>query len=270
MDDKRLSKKITLKKDYFELDKEQQNIELERLNKEVIKKYENKYSIYNLDEEQLKEIQTEIDDKLPTNVRFQEFYDGLYIVFNKKIGENRMSTTSKLPHNYNINKELHLLNTRIIDKYGEENGLSLEKFPYDENDDKIEIPEGVYISLKCKKPYIFMKQDKQTISVTLPEKYNLKEQIELFTQSKTQNYDNTHNIEEVKQMFADGIKPDNISICFKENKYYQLQYKLKTKENRHDKSFTMPKENININLELIKMNEYIITKYGKEFAILLC
>lgn len=71
-------------------------------------------------------------------------------------------------------------------------------------------------------------------------------------------------------MFADGMKPDNIIICFKNNKYYQLQYKLKTKDNQHDKTFSMPKENVNINIELVKMNEYIISKYGKEFAILLC
>jgi HNH endonuclease len=265
----RLSKKITLTGDYFELNKETQEKELRRLNVELIKKYDNQYCIFELKEEDVAKIKKVKLEELPNYVRFQTFYDGLYLVYNKNKGEDRISTSLKLPTNYNINKELHILNERIIEKFGKENDISLKDYPYKEDDDKVEIPEGVYISLKCKNPYIFTKKDGKTYSMSLPEKYNLKEQIELLPENKTE--DPFITIEETKKLFVEhGIKPDNISICFKDNKYYQLQYKLKTKEHRQDKTMGIPKENININLELIKMNEFIVNKYGKEFAILLC
>lgn len=267
----RLSKKITIDKDYFEMEKPEQEKELQRLNREVVAKYDNKYSIFALDEDTLKEIQKEKEEALPTYVRYQNFYDGKYIVFNKGKGDDRISITSKLPPNYNINKELHLLNSRIVEKYGQDEAIALDKFPYDEQDDVVEIPKGIYVSLKCKKPYLIMKTNDDTFSMELPERYDLNEQIQLFMNSESKTKDQLFDIEGVKQLFTDqGKKPDNISIVFKDKKYYQLQYKLKTKEQRHDKAMTIQKENKNINLELIKLNEFIITKYGKEFAILLC
>jgi hypothetical protein len=269
--DDRLSKKITLEKDYFDLDKKVQEQELQRLNREVIVKYDNKYSIFALDEEELNKIQKEKDAALPTYVRFQDFYDGKYLVFNKGKDDVRLSTTAKLPPNYNINKELHILNSKIIEKFGQKEAISLDKFPYDEQDDIVEIPKGIYVSLKCKNPYLIMKNDNNTFSMPLPERYDLNEQIQLFMNSENKSKDQLFEIEEVKQHIIDnGIKPDNISIVFKDKKSYQLQYKLKTKEHRHDKAMTIPKENININIELIKLNDHIITRFGKEFGILLC
>jgi hypothetical protein len=267
----RLSKKITIDKDYFEMEKPEQEKELQRLNREVVAKYDNKYSIFALDENTLKEIQKEKEEALPTYVRYQNFYDGKYIVFNKGKGDDRISITSKLPLNYNINKELHLLNARIVEKYGQDEAIALDKFPYDEQDDVVEIPKGVYVSLKCKKPYLIMKINDDTFSMELPERYDLSEQIQLFLNSENKIKDQPLDIEGVKQLFVDhGKKPDNISVVFKDKRAYQLQYKLKTKEHRHDRAMTLPKENININNELIKLNDFIITKYGKEFAILLC
>jgi len=267
----RLSKKITIDKDYFEMDKPEQEKELQRLNREVVAKYDNKYSIFALDENTLKEIQKEKEEALPTYVRYQDFYDGKYIVFNKGKGDDRISITSKLPLNYNINKELHLLNARIVEKYGQDEAIALDKFPYDEQDDVVEIPKGVYVSLKCKKPSLIMKIGDDTFSMELPDRYDLSEQIQLFLNSENKTKDQLLDIDGVKQLFADhGKKPDNISVVFKDKRAYQLQYKLKTKEHRHDRAMTLPKENININNELIKLNDFIITKYGNEFAILLC
>jgi hypothetical protein len=80
---------------------------------------------------------------LPNNVRIQEFYDGLYLVFNKGKDAQRLSMTKKLPANYNINKELHSLNMKTIEKYGNDHAIPLERFPYDPSSDNIEIPENV-------------------------------------------------------------------------------------------------------------------------------
>lgn len=271
VENQRLSKKITIDNNYYELPKEYQENELNRLNREVIKKYDNQYSIFIINEDELSEIQQEKENELPTYVRTQEFYDGLYLVLNKNKGESRISFTRKLPQNYNMNKELHIFNTKLVEKYGIEHAISLEQFPYDDSDDIIEIPEGIYISLKCKKPYMFIKRENDTYSMVLPERYNLQEQISLFQLLENQTKDQECTIDEIKQkMIENGTKPDNISICLKDKKYYQLQYKVKTKEHRHDKSMSLPRINFNINIELIKMNDIIINLYGKEFAILLC
>lgn len=267
----RLSKKITLENDYFELSKKEQEQELKRLNREVVVKYDNKYSIFALDEHELNKIQKEKEEALPTYVRYQDFYDGKYLVFNKGKSDERLTSTAKLPLNYNINKELHILNTKITEKYGIEHAIVLDNFPYNPESDMVEIPEGIYISLKCKQPYIFMKKNNDTFSLILPERYNLREQIELLQISENQIKDQEHSIDEYKQLFTDGMKPDNISLCLKDKRYYQLQYKLKTKEHRHDKATSLPRTPIfNMNLELVKMNENIINVYGKQFAILLC
>jgi hypothetical protein len=67
------------------------------------------------------------------------------------------------------------------------------------------------------------------------------------------------------------MKPENISIVLKDKRYYQLQYKVKTKEHRHDKTMFLPKvPAFNLNLELVKLNDTIIRVYGKEFSVLLC
>ena len=269
--DQRLSKKITLEQDYFDMNKEEQEQELQRLNREVIKKYDNKYSIFALDADELHKINTEKEQELPMYIRTQEFYDGTYLVFNKSKGEHRISITAKLPMNYNINKELHILNIKIMEKHGIEHAIVLDRYPYDPASDVIEIPENIYVSLNCKKPYIFIKKDNDTYTLTLPERYDLQEQIELVQLlPDMQMKDQEHNIDEYKQLFTEGMKPNNISLCLKDKRYYQLQYKLKTKEHRHDKSISLPRTpTFNMNLELVKMNENIINVYGKQFAILL-
>lgn len=270
-DDQRLSRKITLENNYYELSKEDQESELQRLNREVIKKYDKKYSIFALEDHVLEEIQKEKEDELPIYVRTQKFYDGIYLVFNKSKGEERISLTQKLPPNYNMNKELHILNLKIIDKYGIDHGISLEKHPYNESDDIVEIPEGIYVSLKCKKPYMFMINGSETVSMILPEMYNLQEQLQLFQLVENQTKDQEYTIDEVKSKFIeDGIKPDNIGICLKDKRYYQLQYSVKTKEHRHNKALSLPTNKFNINIELIKINDKIINIYGKKYAFLLC
>lgn len=269
--EQRLSKKITLENDYYELDKNIQENELQRLNREVIKKYENKYSIFILDENVLNEIQKEKEQELPMYVRTQIFYDGIYLVFNKSKGEDRISLTQKLPPNHNINKELHLFNSKIVEKHGIEHTIVLDNYPYSTTDDIVEIPEKIYVSLKCKQPYIFIMKDNETFSLTLPERYNLHEQIQLLLLPENQHKDLEHTIDEYKQLFSEGMKPDNISLCFKDKRYYQLQYKLKTKEHRHDKAISLPRTpTFNMSMELIKINENIINVFGKQFAILLC
>ena len=253
--EQRLSKKITLQNDYYDLEKEEQEKELLRLNREVIKKYENKYSIFTVDETTLHEIEMEKAEELPSYVRTQEFYDGLYLVFNKSKGEQRITLTAKLPPNYNINKELYKFNTKIVEKHGTEHAISLDKFPYDiVSEETVEIPAGMYVLLKCKKPYIFMKRGDDTFTHKLPERYDLKEQISLAQLNQTKDQEQT--MDDYKQLFAEGTKPDNISICLKDGRYFQLQYKMKTKQHRHDKAMTLPKSaTFNINIELIKMNK---------------
>lgn len=270
--EQRLSKKITLENDYYELNKEDQENELNRLNREVIKKYENQYSIFTLDEDVLNEIQKEKEQELPMYVRTQTFYDGTYLIFNKSKGEYRVSLTQKLPPNHNINKELHLFNSKIVEKHGIEHAIVLDNYPYSATDDIVDIPEGIYVSMNCKKPYIFLMKDNDTYTLTLPERYNLQEQIELAQLlPDIQLKDQEHSIDEYKQLFTDGMKPNNISICLKDKRYYQIQYKLKTKEHRHDKAISLQRTpTLNMNLELVKMNEHIINIYGKQFAILLC
>ena len=114
-------------------------------------------------------------------------------------------------------------------------------------------------------------KDNETFSLTLPERYNLHEQIQLLLLPENQHKDLEHTIDEYKQLFSEGMKPDNISLCFKDKRYYQLQYKLKTKEHRHDKAISLPRTpTFNMSMELIKINENIINVFGKQFAILLC
>jgi len=269
--DQILTKKITISDDYYELNKNTQQKELNRLNKEIVKKYGIQYAFCEISPEEYQIIQNEKNEEMPQYVRKQEFHDGLYLVFNKNKGEQRLSTTVKLPLNYNINKELHLFDKKITDKFGEEHSIVLNDYPYNENDEKhkITIPKNVYVSLHCKKPYIFIKDnDNQTRSMELPDKYDLQEQIDLFLRTENQTPDPLLDIEQVKtQLYDNGKKPTNISVVFKDKKYHQLQYKVKTKEIKHDKAMTLPKSSFNINVELVKMNDIIVGKYGAEYSL---
>ena len=269
--DDRLSKKITIEREYDELSKDDQDRELYRLNVEVVKKYGVLYAIFELDPAVLQQIQLEKEQELPTYVRIQEFYDGNYLVFNKNKGDGRISSTQKLPANYNINKELYLLNERIVEKYGQEHAIILDKFAYDAAvDDVIDLPEDVYVSLKCNTPYIFVKRGNETFSMILPERYCMKEQIARILLPEYQTKDHERTMDDHK-LILPNVKPTNISICIKDKRYHQMQYAVKTKEYRHSKAMTLPKtDTFNLNLEFVKMNEHIIHNYGKEFAILLC
>ena len=218
-DEARLSKKITIETDYHDLSKEQQDDVLNRLNREVVKKYDNKYAIFELDATTLNKIMKEKEDALPMYVRTQEFADGLYLVFNKSKGDNRISLTRKLPANYQINRELHIFNTKIVEKYGIDHAIILDKFPYVPSSDIIELPEEVYASLKCKKPYLILKKDNDTYSWPLPERYDLMEQVRLLQTQEHPMKDEERTIDEYKQLFTEGgMKPDNISICLKDKR----------------------------------------------------
>jgi|694.fasta_scaffold20876_8 hypothetical protein len=271
INDKTLTKKMTLDEDYYEMNKESQEKVLQNLNKEVIKKYGNEYSIFDISDEKFQQIQEEKNSKLPTYVRTQLFGEDLYLVYNKNDNqENRLTSTIKLPKNYNINKELFNLNKKIVEKYGEEHKLLLENFPYNPEDQQIiELPPNTYLLLKCKNPYILIQKENDTYSMNLPEKYCLKTQLELFNLSENQIKDPILDIGPNRENFYEnGRRPENISICFKENKYYQLQYKAKTKEYTHDKTKTLPKISFNMNLELINFNKCIVEKFGKEYGFL--
>jgi hypothetical protein len=268
----RLSKKMNIGQNYYDMSKEEQERVLDELNRAIVKKYDNKYQIYKLDESILNEIQRQKEEALPSYVRTQDFADGTYLVFNKNKGDSRITLTQKLPANYNMGKELHIFSHKIVEKYGPEHAIELERFPYDPRSDVIDIPEDVFIVLKCKRPYMFIRRDSCTYTHILPERYNLSEQIEILQRlPDIQSPDEDYTIEQHKQRFADGMKPENISIVFKDKRYYQLQYKVKTKEHRHDKTMFLPKvPAFNLNLELVKLNETIIRVYGKEFSVLLC
>ena len=162
------------------------------------------------------------------------------------------------------------MNKKIVEKYGEEHKLLLENFPYNPKDQQIiELPPNTYLLLKCKNPYIFIQKENDTYSMNLPEKYCLKTQLELFNLSENQIKDPILDIGPNRENFYEnGRRPENISICFKENKYYQLQYKAKTKEYTHDKTKTLPKISFNMNLELINFNKCIVEKFGKEYGFL--
>jgi hypothetical protein len=270
--DKTLTKKMTIKENYYEMEEEDQKNILEKLNREVIKKYGSEYSFLDIPENEIIEIQEEIEEenktKLPKYVRTQLFGEDLYLVFNKDDHQHRrMTSTTKLPNNYNINRELYNLNQKIIEKYGEQNALSLEQFPFNPEEQRtITLPPNMYISLKCKTPYLIMQDGNDTYSLILPEKYDLEHQLTLFQECKQK--DPIQSMDANKEWLYSGFRPDNISICLKENKYYQLQYKSKTTEYRHDKSKTLPKKDFNMNIELINFNVCISEKYGEEFAFL--
>jgi hypothetical protein len=268
---KRLNRKINLSQEYHTYDEQKQEEILSNLNKEVIRKYGTKYCIFEISEEDNQKIEKEKDEALPKHVRTQVFGEELYLMYNKDDhSEGRLCASTKLPNNYNINKELALFNQKIVEKYGNEHAIDLERFPYVlGNVTTFQLPTNVYISLKCKSPYLLLVKDTETFSMSLPERYDLATEVEKFLLPENQIKDTTFSIEQHKESFyQNGRKPENISICLKENKYHQLQYKVKTKELRHDKAKSLPSTEFNMELELFKFNKCIVEKFGDEFAFL--
>jgi hypothetical protein len=264
----KLTKKITLECPFGECSEDQQVESIDRLNWEVIKKYGEAHRILDVTEEELEEIAEEKATELPKYTRTQMFADALYLVFNKDDHHGtRLSMSAKLGNNYNIHKELALLNARIVEKWGAAHAIDLTRFPYRAR--TVTLPENMYASLKCKRPYLLLVQGKETFTVTLPETYDLEEQIAYFAAMEDREKEPELSIDSQKVRFYEsGRRPENISICFKDNKYYQLQYKVKTKEIRHDKTKSLPTAPFNLELELVKLNACIVDKYGEEYAIL--
>jgi hypothetical protein len=71
-------------------------------------------------------------------------------------------------------------------------------------------------------------------------------------------------VENREIFYNSGRRPEHISVC----KNHQLQYKVKNETYKHDKSMNLPYVPFSMNLELIKMNEIIVNRFGKEYEIL--
>lgn len=281
-DNKKLTKTISLTHAFGELSEDQQVESIERLNREVIKKYGETYRIRDVSDEERVQIAHEKAAELPKYTRTQMFADALYLVFNKDDHRGtRLSMSAKLGSNYNISKELAKLNARVVEKWGAEHGIDLTGFDYDlQNVTTVQLPENMYISLKCKQPYLLLVRDKEVFTMTLPETYDIEEQVERFLAHFRPGGSEPAPLQPCRlepelpidpqkiRFYESGRRPENISICFKDNKYYQLQYKAKTKEIRHDKTKSLPTTPFNMELELIKLNACIVDKYGAEYAIL--
>jgi hypothetical protein len=156
VDKKRYNKKITLSKNYETIEPTQELIEdveksLTILNKEIIKKYGKEYSLFELTEEQSIELTQKINEEktngFPMYARIQTFKNGDYLIFNKIYDNQRISTSIKLPNNYNKNEQLNILNQKIIELYGDINSLDLTDYPTEPIIQKIQIPKNMYIIL---------------------------------------------------------------------------------------------------------------------------
>jgi hypothetical protein len=241
---------------------------LVKINREIIKKYGLEHAVMETTEEQYQEIKQErsieIDAGYPTNVHTKTVEGCLYLEYNKVVNKKRMTTTVKLPKNYNKNKELHLFNQKITEMFGQENAIDLTNYPYDEVDAAVNIPPNMYVNLNCSQPYIFAKNGNTTTSMVLPERYDLQEQIDSFDAAI--NKQDTENTAEEYKMLYDIWKPDNISIMTKDGKYV-LSYQKRTKEYKHSISHTLPKTAFNINLHMIELNRKIVLKYGENYDV---
>ena len=200
--------------------------------------------------------------ELPMYVRIKTASNGdLYIVFDKKNGNERIATTIKLRQNYDLNSELGKLNDKIIELYGDVHKLDLNGF---ESKKQVIIPENIYVNATSKRPYYIKLTANRTSTFILPERYDINTELEKNGTDLILDGDNL--IDHYKNTYDDW-KPDNISIINKDGKSVLL-YQKRTKDYKHSITVTLPAEKFNINLELIKMNSKIIEKYGKEFEIL--
>lgn len=262
--DSKLSSRINLEQYYESHDvtseiSDEINKKIKELNIIIIHKYGVEHAIC--------EVPDVIPDKairgLPMYVRIKTIDNGdLYIVFDKKNGDDRIATTIKLRPNYDLNCELGKLNDKITELYGDVHKLDLTGF--EPKTHIIIIPENVYVNTTSKRPYLIKLNASNTSSFVLPERYDINVELEkvdtgecLDVKACIEHYKNTY----------DDWKPDNISIINKDGKSVLL-YQKRTKEYKHSITVSLPAEQFNINLQLIKMNSKIIDKYGKEFEIL--
>lgn len=270
IDGKRKSVKKTLSK-LYDLSNlynkeliEEVNIKLPILNCEVAKKYGKENVFIKIENEIVNQYIEDTKSKFPEFVRIQDFNKVQFLVFNKDSGEERISITKKLPNNYNLNYELHIFNTIIIEKYGNENKLDLRDFPQTENED-IEMPEDMYGNLNCKEPYLFKINNTTTSIMKLPIFYNMQDELNSFNERC--NVIEMNNAITQKEL-CKNILPKNVCISFKKD-VYQLLYQQRTKDIRHSKAITLP-ELFDINIQLVKLNDEICKKFGEDFSILKC
>lgn len=274
IDGKRKSVKKTLSKLYdlsnlynIELI-EEVNIKLPILNCEVAKKYGKENAFIQIESEIVNKYIEDTKSNFPTFVRIQNFNAVPFLVFNKDSDEERLSITKKLPNNYNLNYELHIFNTIIIEKYGNENKLDLRDFPQTANEDiEIEMPENMYGNLNCKEPYLFKINNTTTSIMKLPLFYNMQDELNSFNERC--NVIETNNAITQKELCKNTL-PKNVCISLKKD-VYQLLYQQRTKDIRHSKAISLPSlptELFDINIKLVKLNDEICKKFGEEFSIL--
>ncbi len=273
----RITKKIALNKKYDVIEDVRSDEftddlqdKMVKMNKEIITKWGIEHAILETNEIQEKEIHSCFREEciagFPTNIHTKIQNGDLYLEYNKVVLGKRMTTTVKLPKNFNKNNELHKFNHKIVELYGKEHGLNLEYYPY-QADEPVNKPENVYMNLTCAKPYLFILQNEKTSSWILPERYNLQEQIDMFI-------DEADKISQDQDLDADGYKliydnwkPDNISIIMKDGKPV-LAYQKRCKDYKHGLTLTLPRIAFNMNKQLIEINKKIEAKYGKEFMVL--
>jgi hypothetical protein len=261
--DTKLSARINLEKYYESHDESPEiNNEIEKklneLNIIIIHKYGTEHAICEVPDV----IPEKAKKELPMYIRIKTASNGdLYIVFDKKNGNDRIATTAKLRQNYDLNNELGKLNEKIIELYGEVHKLDLTGF---ESKKQIIVPENLYLNTTSKRHYCIKLNTNNTSTFVLPERYDINTELEKVESDSI--VDKEYSIEHYKNTY-DNWKPDNISIINKDGKSVLL-YQRRTKDYKHSITVTLPAENFNINLQLIKMNSKIIEKYGKEFQIL--
>ncbi len=270
IDGKRKSVKLSLSKLYdlsnlYNKDLiEEVRIKLPILNCEVAKKYGKESAFIQIENEIVNQYIEDTKSKFPPFVRIQYFNEVPFLVFNKDSDEERLSITKKLPNNYNLNYELHIFNTIIIEKYGNENQLHLRDFPQTANEDiEIEMPEDMYGNLNCKEPYLFKINNTTTSIMKLPIFYNMQDELNSFNERC--NVIEMNNAITQKELCKNTL-PKNVCISFKKD-VYQLLYQQRTKDIRHCKAITLP-ELFDINIQLVKLNDEICKKFGDEFSVL--
>jgi hypothetical protein len=272
----RFNKKLKLPNNYINFEEYNESLlediqkTLMELNIEIIKKYGKDYSVIELTDEKITEIQQNIDESkmegFPMYARIQEFQNGQYLVFNKIIDKKRMNTTIKLTDNYNKNKELHNFNKKIIQLYGKENELDLTDYPYEYIPTTLEIPSYMFIVLTCKSPYLFINHNKTILKHILPKEYDIQKEVDIFDKNRGSYIPITNDTYYFYINNYIDWKPKYISLTIK-NKKPVILYKNKGENFSHYLVKYLSQENINIYLYLIEINNEIISRYGKEYSI---
>jgi len=273
VNDIHLNKKMKLPNNHTDIEKssveliEEINSILPKLNTEIIKKYGKEYAIIDISNEIVEQIMEEKINGFPTNVRIQTFVGEEYLVFNKIVNKRRLNTTLKLPNNYHKNNQLHEFNTKIINLYGQEHAFDLSDYPYEEINN-INIPEKMYVVLNCKLPYLFIVNDKTTITHILPQKYDLQTEINTFYENRDSYICSNKNTSYEDYKTMDGWKPKNISLMNKDKRPILLYQKRIGDDCRHYISILLPTVYFDMNLYLCEMIKRITEKYGKQHNII--